>query len=132
MIQKAGKLFSTAYLLLMFCVYPFYLENGYYDIGEAKMHFFLRVSLAAFILLTIFYLLHWVAEARSKWKNRQRFLGNWEQVSVVDLLMMCYATVVFLSYVASTNKKEALWGAEGWYMGLVPTLLLCALYFLIE
>lgn len=132
MIQKAGKLFSTAYLLLMFCVYPFYLENGYYDIGEAKMHFFLRVSLAAFILLTIFYLLHWVAEARSKWKNRQRFLGNWEQVSVVDLLMMCYATVVFLSYVASTNKKEALWGAEGWYMGLVPTLLLCALYFLIS
>ena len=53
MIQKAAKYFSTAYILLLFCIYPFYLENGYFNIGEAKMHFFFRVSLAAFLVLAM-------------------------------------------------------------------------------
>ena len=29
MLKKTANLFTTAYLLLMFCVYPFYIERGY-------------------------------------------------------------------------------------------------------
>ena len=132
MIQKAAKYFSTAYILLMFCIYPFYMENGYYNIGEAKMHFFLRVSLAAFIVLTVLYFVLLVKGVWARRQERQAYLIDWEQISAVDLLMLVYATVLFLSYVFSANKEEALWGAEGWYMGLIPQLLLCALYFLIS
>lgn len=132
MVQKAAKSFSTAYILLLFCVYPFYLENGYYNIGEAKMHFFLRVSLAAFIVLTILYLVISMRELKQRVQNRQTYLIDWEQVSVIDILVLLYATILFLSYVFSSNKEEALWGTEGWYMGLIPMLLLCALYFLIS
>lgn len=132
MVQKAAKYFSTAYILLMFCVYPFYLENGYFNIGEAKMHFFFRVSLAAFLVLAILYLIILTIKIREKIQNRQAYLIDWEQISVVDLLMLLYATAVFLSYAFSVNKKEALWGADGWYMGLVLQLLLCVLYFLIS
>lgn len=132
MVQKAAKYFSTAYVLLLFCIYPFYLENGYFNIGEAKMHFFFRVSLAAFLVLAILYVIILIIKIREKVQNGQAYLIDWEQISAVDLLMLLYATAVFLSYAFSINKEEALWGAEGWYMGLVLQLLLCALYFLIS
>lgn len=132
MMQKTANYFSTAYILLMFCVYPFYMENGYYNIGEAKMHFFMKVSLAAFFVLTVLYLMIWIKTIREKLKDRQAYLIDWERVSAIDLLILLYGTTVFLSYVFSANKEEALLGAEGWYMGLIPQLLLCALYFLIS
>lgn len=132
MVQKAAKYFSTAYILLLFCIYPFYLENGYFNIGEAKMHFFFRVSLAAFLVLAILYVIILIIKIREKVQNGQAYLIDWEQISAVDLLMLLYATAVFLSYAFSINKEEALWGADGWYMGLVLQLLLCVLYFLIS
>ena len=58
MLKKTANLFTTAYLLLMFCAYPFYIEKGYENIGEAKNRFFLYVSIAAFVILGICALLH--------------------------------------------------------------------------
>lgn len=132
MIKKAENYFSTAYLLLMFCVYPFYVEEGYTNIGEAKNRFFVAVSMASFGVLLLLYGIHWISRAKERKKNGQAYLIDWEKVSVTDLLMLLYATEIFLSYVFSDNKEEALWGTKGWYMGLVPLLLLCGLYFLIS
>ena len=132
MIQKTAKYFSTAYILLLFCVYPFYMEDGYYNIGDAKMHFFMKVSLAAFLVLSLFYLVLLVSGIRKRTEAGQAYYVDWEQVSAVDLLMLVYATTLFLSYAFSANKGQALWGEEGWYMGLIPLLLLCGLYFLIS
>ncbi len=42
-LKAAGELFCSAYLLLMFGIYPFYMENGYVDIGEAKYLFLYTV-----------------------------------------------------------------------------------------
>ena len=53
MTTKAGNLFTTAYLLLIFCIYPFYMKEGYVDIWESKYHFFLYSSLAALLILAI-------------------------------------------------------------------------------
>lgn len=38
-VMKAGNLLATAYMLIMFVLYPFYMKNGYADLGEAKYHF---------------------------------------------------------------------------------------------
>ena len=46
-VMKAGNLLATAYMLIMFVLYPFYMKNGYADLGEAKYHFFfslIRIS----------------------------------------------------------------------------------------
>ena len=54
MIKRAGNLFATAYLLLIFGLYPFYMKEGYVGIGEEKYEFFLYCSLGALaILLTL-------------------------------------------------------------------------------
>ena len=49
-VMKAGNLLATAYMLIMFVLYPFYMKNGYADLGEAKYHFFFYVTTAAVIL----------------------------------------------------------------------------------
>ncbi len=131
-MKKLAGYFSTAYLMIMFCIYPFYMEKGYTNIGEAKNRFFIAVSLAAFGVLSICYAAEWFCRAKENKKNGQAYLIDWARVSVMDLLMLCYATVIFLSYVFSLDRGEALWGTRGWYMGAVPILLLCALYFLIS
>ena len=53
MAKKAGKLFVTAYLLLIFGIYPFYMREGYVDIGRAKYEFFIYCSLAALGILAL-------------------------------------------------------------------------------
>lgn len=132
MIKKAGNLFTTAYLLLIFGVYPFYMKQGYVDIGKAKYHFFIYSSLAAagiFALISFFL----AAQNIGKWlKKRRMHLIDWDKLSVVDLFVMMYATEIFISYAFSDFRKEALWGTEGWYMGFVLKLTLCALYFFIS
>ena len=132
MLKKTANLFTTAYLLLMFCVYPFYVEKGYENIGEAKNRFFLYISISAFVILGICAFLYLLKALWDIHLQKKAYLIDWNRVSTTDLFVLLYATFVFLSYVFSEYRDEALWGTEGWYMGLLPLLLLCGLYFLIS
>ncbi len=132
MLKKTADIFTTAYLLILFCIYPLYIQNGYEDIGEAKMHFFLYVSLAAFGILGILAVFYLIRRIREVVRQKRVYLFDWDRVSATDLFVLLYATTVFLSYVLTDYRKEALWGTEGWYIGCVPVLLLCGLYFFIS
>ena len=125
MLKKTANLFTTAYLLLMFCVYPFYIERGYENIGEAKNRFFLMSSIAAFGILGVLAVLQLLKALREIHRQKRAYLIDWDQVSSTDLFVLLYAVTVFLSYVLTDYREEALWGTEGWYMGCVPLLLLC-------
>ncbi len=132
MIKKAGKLFTTAYLLLIFGVYPFYMKQGYVDIGKAKYHFFIYSSLAAAGIFTLISALLALQSVYQWLKKRRLHLIDWNKLSAVDLFVIMYAAEIFISYVFSDFQEEALWGTEGWYMGLVLKLTLCAFYFFIS
>lgn len=132
MLKKVSGLFTTAYLIIIFCLYPFYMQNGYQDMGEAKNRFFLYASIAAAGIMGICSLLCLLARLGNKAPDRKPYLVDWDRVSATDLLVLIYGTMVFLSYVFTDNKSEALWGTEGWYIGCVLLLLLCFLYFFIS
>lgn len=132
MLKKVGSLFTTAYLLLIFGVYPFYMNQGYVDIGKAKFQFLLYSSLATIGILTATGVMLAVQSICCKLKKHETCLINWDCLSVTDLFVIMYAAEVFVSYTCSEYREEALWGAEGWYMGLVLQLALCALYFFIS
>lgn len=132
MLKKAGNLFTTAYLLLIFGIYPLYMNRGYVDIGEAKYHFFIYSSLAALLILGLIGGAGAVQIMYRRLKAGEPYLIHWERVSVTDLFVMLYATEIFVSYAFSDYRKEALWGTEGWYMGTILLLTLCGLYFLIS
>lgn len=132
MIKKAGSLVTTAYLLLIFGIYPFYMHQGYVDIAEAKYHFFIYSSLAAVVILVVTGAIYGGQTLYCRFTQREPYLINWDSLSLTDMLVILYATEIFISYVFSYDKKEALWGTEGWYMGLVLLLTLCVLYFVIS
>lgn len=132
LIKKAGNLFTTAYLLLIFGVYPFYMKQGYVDIGKAKYYFFIYSSLAALGIFALISILLVVQNIYQWLKKRKQHLADWDKLSSVDLFVIMFATEIFISYTLSDFRKEALWGTEGWYMGLVLKLTLCALYFMIS
>lgn len=132
MLKKTANLFTTAYLLIMFAIYPFYMQNGYVDIGEAKNHFFLYVSIAAFGILGLLAVIYLCVRLKEICRQKRAYLIDWDRVSSTDLLVLLYATTIFMSYVFSEHQEEALWGTEGWYIGTVMLLLLCGLYFFIS
>lgn len=132
MAKKTGNLFVTAYLFLIFGMYPFYMREGYVDIGRAKYEFFMYCSLAALgILVLTGAVLGGQALVRHI-REREPYLIDWNKLSMTDLLVLMYATEVFLSFAMSDYRQEALWGTEGWFMGTVLLLTLCGLYFFIS
>lgn len=131
-LKAWGELFCAAYLVLMFAVYPFYMERGYVDIGEAKYRFFIYCSLAALAILGTIGACRYAKALGQRIKRREPYLICWENVTATDLFVLLYATELFISYTLSGYREEALWGTEGWHIGLVPLLSLCGLYFLIS
>ena len=132
MIKKAGRSFTTAYLLLIFGIYPLYMHRGYVDIAQAKYHFFIYCSLAGLVILTA---AGAACGGQALWRrirHREAYLITWDSVSLTDMFVILYATEIFISYVFSCDRKEAFGGTQGWYMGLVLLLVLCALYFYIS
>lgn len=134
MLQKLSHLFTTAYLFLLFCVYPFYMPTGYVDIGEAKYRFFIYISCAALIILTVLVVLEGLRKVSCRLKKREAYLISWDEIriSITDLLVLFFALEVSFSYCLSDFQEEAFRGTEGWRMGLILFLSLCGLYFIIS
>ena len=134
MLQKLSHLFTAAYLLLLFCVYPFYMPTGYVDIGEAKYRFFIYISCAALIILTILVVLEGVRKVSCRLMKREAYLIRWGEIriSITDLLVLFFSLEVSFSYCLSDFQEEAFRGTEGWRMGLILFLSLCGLYFIIS
>lgn len=134
MIKRISYLFTNAYLLLLFCVYPFYMSEGYVDIGEAKYRFLLSISLAALIILSFLSVLDGLKVMRCRRKAGEAYLIKWNEfrISITDLLVVLFSLEIILSYHLSDFRKEAFWGTEGWRIGLVLLLSLCGMYFMIS
>lgn len=115
------------YLILMLAVFPFYHEEGYSHIGTDKSAFFCRVGMGvgriAAIPLALCLIMRLVFFPRQK-AVRQK--------SGTDVFALIYCAALFLSYALTDFKEEALWGERGWYMGLVPQLMLVCIYFLVS
>lgn len=139
------------YAMLIIVVMPFYNEQGYAYIGTNKAMFFREVSVNGlkFILpLLVVYLVLVAVEkhAGDRRTNRAENAGTWyaklwdfckNGLSLTDKFALLYGASLLLSYACSDYKEQetwgsALWGSEGWYMGLLPQLFLLGIYFLIS
>lgn len=116
-----------AYFLVMAVVYPLYVPGGYMRIGEVKYVFFRNVSLVTLAVSACVILLAALMRHDREWIFR-----NYRRMSVTDWFAYGYFVAVMLSYLCSAYKEDALWGAEGWYMGVATQMILVLLYFLIS
>lgn len=121
---KICQCIMMLYFLVMTVVYPLYAPGGYMHIGGVKYEFFRNVSLAMAALMIVVILGSLLIRRDSGW-----LLRNYRKMSVTDWFAYGYLVVVMISYLCSAYKKDALWGVEGWYMGVVSQMLFIMIYF---
>lgn len=115
------------YVGIMFLIFPLYYQNKYYNMGEAKYYFFKRASLSFISVLLLLVVIRMIMN----WKKTEWKLAL-ESSSITDYFVILYAITVWVSFLLSPYKAEAIWGYEGWYMGLVSQMLFVIIYFLVS
>lgn len=110
------------YVFIMFCVYPFYYENGYYNMGTAKCRFFLGLSAIGFFVISVTAVIDLIIQ-----KRRNNVVFHSKKISITEKLLYVYMANILVSYVFSDFKQNVLWGATDWYIGTIPLLLMASL-----
>lgn len=110
-------------------VIPLYYTNGYYGIATSKEMVFMKAAKALLVLSAAEILLAGInlsADKRS-WKEKAEELRN--SLSMTEVCAICFGAVLCCSFLFTDYREEALWGAEGWYMGFLTQLALLASFF---
>lgn len=113
-----------AYFIVMVLIYPLYAPGGYMRIGEVKYLFFRNVSLVTMAVIVSVLLFSVLIRRDMKWIVR-----NYRQMSITDWFAYGYLIAVMLSYLCSAYKEDALWGTDGWYMGVMSQMVFVLCYF---
>lgn len=117
------KVIFSIYMLLVVCIYPLYIQNGYYDLCLAKRNFLYLVSgVTFFMLLAVL-----VPEMFFKKQFTLKDKVNWRTVNITEKFLLMYCVIVVISCVCSEFQNEALWGTDGWYIGSILLLLMSGL-----
>lgn len=151
----------SIYMLLIIVVMPFYNEDGYSHIGTDKATFFRKVGsyswkivLPVFALLVIVRVVVYVTDSNTELTGSKstvrkhasqavkqetsqqsqakgKHLWDWLHSHATECFAAVYGISLLLSYACTEYKDQALRGANGWYMGLLPQLLLLGSFFFI-
>lgn len=115
------------YVISLLWIFPLYFQDKYYNMGEAKFLFFKQISII-FLSISFLGLIYHVFITKDSipWKKLRSHL------SITDYFVIAYAAFVLISYLLTPYKTDALWGYEGWYMGLISQLIFIILYFLVS
>ncbi len=124
--KKLLKEITAVYVFFMFAIYPLYYEDKYYNMGDAKWHFFKWVTLVAIIALLGVFTWYQIYLAG---KDKLKEYWNINETSIIDKFVLAYAVACLLSYLFSPYKSTILYGYDGWYMGLLAQLAFVLLYY---
>lgn len=109
---------ASAYMLMLFVIYPFYMKEGYVNISDHKFTFFLYSSIGAVLLLLL--------------TGFTELIKSMNSFRSTDAFMLLFILVAVVSYLLSDYKDTAILGTGGWYLGLVFLVLISVLYLLIS
>lgn len=151
---------SLCYLFFMVGVFPLYVKNQYEAIGDAKYQLFFYSTLFYLGSSFLLYVVKKIIEGREEKENtgkdsypsrknkekaavadRQvgqkeelaKKVNRWlEEISSIDLAVFAYGFFVLLSFLLSDHKEYALWGANGWEMGLISQMMFVGIYFFLS
>ena len=121
---KILQLDAMVFIFLILCIFPFYYQNKYYNMGEAKYLFFRYVSTGCLGIFAALWILSLIIGRKSHTEKRRP--------SVIDWFVLAYGGTVWISYLFSDYKETALWGYGGWYVGLVTQMFFVLIYFLVS
>lgn len=115
-----------AYYAVMVLIYPLYFTDGYRNIGNDKFFLFRNMTLAVLAVLCAVRIAGLAAELyRGQFSALKLLTG----MSGTDWFVYGYFIMVLLSYLVTPYREFAVWGAEGWYMGMITQLLFVMIYY---
>ena len=127
------------YLMAFFFIYPLYFENKYYNMGEAKWHFYMAITFGmrwghlpvpGLLVLTAICAVWYLVTLLVRGDCHVRDL--WKKMSTLDRFVFAYLICVVLASLVAPDKTYVLWGYDGWYMGLMAQISFVLLYFLVS
>lgn len=120
--------FATGlYFLLLFVIFPLYLENYYRNMASCKWKFYLYITVPYLTIMSFCLLPGIVGRLRSAGKRHTGHMSR-----VCDCLMGLYGICVLISCLLGVDRQEAWTGADGWYMGAAAQLLFVGTYFAVS
>jgi len=122
--NKEKNIIISIFLFIIFAIYPFYIENGYYGIDKAKNDF-LCLTLLVFIPLILITCI-------VKWINIKKADKLMIRKHTTDIFMSFYILIILISTCLGIDKKIALFGYQGWYMGGMLIIALGIIYYCIS
>lgn len=118
---------TMSYVVVMLCIYPLYFHDKYFDMGDSKYEFFRWFSLVVLglaIVGLVYFVICYFKEI--KWKELHK------EISLCDGFVIAFGVLSLISYLASDYKETALWGYNGWYMGLMSQFIFVAAYYFVS
>ena len=112
--------YTLAIVMIVACMgVPLYAKEGYQQIGNAKFVAYKYIIMVGFSLLLVMVTFYLCFRIREKFK--------WS-VSVTDMLVLAYLVFCGISVISGGFYEAALWGCNGWNMGLMSQLSFVLLY----
>lgn len=135
---QLGNGISWLILVLFFVAMPLYFCDGYQKIATRKYNLMIYGSVGI-IALTVLFLIAVLLLRGISSKDVRKY----NSIILLDVFALSYAVISIFSYFFSIYKKYgeknenwfvegALYGTEGWYMGLATILIMVFMYFVIS
>lgn len=127
---QTGNYIIKIYFLILMIIYPFYMQDGYREIGAVKYFFFRKISLLIMGIMAPVVLIIFLCSKNAHGHKMKTALERCRRKSVTDLFAYGYLLIILISYLFTDFRGEAFWGADGWYMGFVSQLIFVFIYFM--
>ncbi len=128
---SAGQI--TEYLLAavvtaVCVVVPLYARDGYHQIGNAKFEVYRRIMVGGFGVLLIAAAAYGICRIMIRLSAGDMRLTGKRHISLTDKFVLAYLILTGISVVSGGFYEDALWGANGWNMGLMSQISFVLLY----
>ncbi len=124
--KRAMKNVVALYIFMMFAVYPLYYENKYFNMGDAKWHFFRNITIVGFAVIAVTFLWYQIHLIRV---DKASAFWDIKKTSILDRFVMGYAIAAIISFALSPYKEVTLVGYDGWYMGFIAQMAFVIIYY---
>ncbi|MBR5422061.1 MAG: O-antigen ligase family protein [Lachnospiraceae bacterium] len=111
------------FVAFLLCLYPLLYHDKYFDMGASKWAIFKWACLVGFSIITVLWA--WWAFA---YRDRVKPMEELKHLSGTDIAVLAFLLISLLSFMLAEDKVMALWGYDGWFMGIMSQLFFVLLY----
>lgn len=135
-LQKIRQGISVLCYVMIILIMPFYFENGYFNMIEAKARFLWVTGVILFLAITVCYIsgiIYRIYKNGISGISKENTIQNIKnKLSMLDISIFLFLCSSICSGFVSKMPKEAFWGNGGWSMGILTIGILVVMYFFIS